>query len=58
MSLDALTQARIWRGIRPVSAEGLGVVAISHDGDLLDAVADRRVGLAEGRLTPARTTPA
>lgn len=59
VSLDALTQARIWRGILArVSAEGLGVVAISHDGDLLDAVADRRVGLAEGRLTPARTTPA
>lgn len=59
VSLDAITQARIWRGILArVSAEGLGVVAISHDGDLLDAVADRRVGLAEGRLTPARTTPA
>ena len=59
VSLDALTQARIWRGILArVSTGGLGVLAISHDDDLLDAVADRRLTLEAGRLTPPRTTPA
>ena len=59
VSLDALTQARIWRGILArVRAGALGVVAISHDADLLAAVADRRVALAGGRLTQPRTTPA
>lgn len=40
--LDAITQAQLWHALlRRVREEGLGVVAISHDDELLAAVADR-----------------
>lgn len=41
-NLDAITQAGIWHALLAVvRAEGIGVLAISHDRPLLDAVADR-----------------
>ncbi|WP_440898862.1 ABC transporter ATP-binding protein [Actinosynnema sp.] len=47
-SLDAITQAVIWRLLlERVRADRVGVLAISHDRPLLDAVADRVVDLAE-----------
>ncbi|WP_122817457.1 ABC transporter ATP-binding protein [Nocardioides pantholopis] len=43
-SLDALTQAVLWRHVRAyVDRTGAGVLAISHDAPLLDQVADRVV---------------
>ncbi|MDO5503625.1 MAG: ATP-binding cassette domain-containing protein [Actinomycetia bacterium] len=50
VSLDAITQARIWREILArVRADGLGVLAITHDPDLLAAVADHPLALHAGR---------
>lgn len=47
-SLDALTQAMLWdRVLAEVRAGRLGVLAISHDTDLLDVVADDVVELGE-----------
>ncbi|SHK37696.1 peptide/nickel transport system ATP-binding protein [Pseudonocardia thermophila] len=47
-SLDALTQARIWYLLLDrARSERIGVLAISHDRALLDAVASRVVGWAE-----------
>lgn len=41
-SLDAVTQARVWRLLLAAAREGeIGVLAISHDRPLLDVVADR-----------------
>lgn len=55
-SLDAITQAMLWdRLLQQVDADGLGVLAISHDQALLDAVADEVVDLAD---LAAETTPA
>lgn len=45
-SLDAITQARIWHLLLDQArAHGIGVVAISHDPDLLAAVTDRVIDL-------------
>ena len=50
--LDAITQAQLWHAVLDRVASGrLGVVAISHDEELLSVVADRLVRLDEGRLT-------
>ena len=47
-SLDAITQVRIWELLLARVRRGdLGVLAISHDAPLLDAVADRVVALAD-----------
>lgn len=47
-SLDAITQVRIWEILLAGVRRGdLGVLAISHDAALLDAVADRVVALAD-----------
>lgn len=47
-SLDAITQAMLWdRLIARVDSHGLGVLAISHDRALLDAVADEIVEIAD-----------
>jgi peptide/nickel transport system ATP-binding protein len=44
-SLDALTQARIWHLLLDrARSERIGVLAISHDRPLLDAVASRVIG--------------
>ena len=54
--LDAITQARIWRVLlRRVRSGGLGLLAISHDGDLLARVADRVVDLGAPATEPAAT---
>jgi peptide/nickel transport system ATP-binding protein len=46
-SVDALTQARIWHQlVERARADKIGVLAISHDQDLLAAVADRTVELS------------
>ena len=58
-SLDALTQALLWDRILEAAANGLGVLAISHDPDLLSAVADEQVRIEDGRLvTQPQSTPA
>nr|WP_202893568.1 ATP-binding cassette domain-containing protein [Kribbella italica] len=45
-SLDAITQARIWHLLlEQARAQEIGVVAISHDPDLLAAVTDRVIDL-------------
>jgi peptide/nickel transport system ATP-binding protein len=47
-SLDALTQARVWRLLLDRARAGdIGVLAISHDLPLLEAVADRVVAFAD-----------
>jgi len=44
--LDAITQAQLWSVLlRRVRSNGIGLVAISHDQDLLAVVADRVVDL-------------
>ena len=44
--LDPVTQAQIWHALlHRVRTAGLGILAISHDDDLLAAVADRVVDL-------------
>ncbi|ACU36986.1 ABC transporter ATP-binding protein [Actinosynnema mirum] len=54
-SLDAITQAVIWRLLlERVRADRIGVLAVSHDRPLLDAVADRVVDLAALQAEPAR----
>lgn len=71
VSLDALTQAQVWRDLLAwVERDGLGVLAISHDPDLLGAVADETLTLepetgriapstpGRAEVTPSRTTPA
>lgn len=46
-SLDALTQADVWHQVLEVAgAEGIGVLAISHDAPLLGRIADRVEHLA------------
>ncbi len=46
-SLDALTQAEVWRDLLGLARDaGIGVLAVSHDAPLLDAVADRVVEFA------------
>lgn len=51
--LDAITQAQLWHALlRRVREEGLGVVAISHDDELLAAVADRIHDLDEPTAPP------
>jgi len=48
--LDPLTQAQIWHVLLDrVRADGLGVLAVSHDDALLDRVADRVVDLPAPR---------
>jgi peptide/nickel transport system ATP-binding protein len=47
-SLDAITQAILWRHLREQVALGLGVLAVSHDRALLDAVADEVRSLEPG----------
>lgn len=45
-SLDAVTQARIWHLLLArVRTDGIGLLAISHDDDLLAAVTDRTIDL-------------
>ncbi|MGC4938190.1 ABC transporter ATP-binding protein [Kribbella sp. DT2] len=45
-SLDAVTQARVWHLLLDrARTEGIGVLAISHDNDLLAAVTDRTIDL-------------
>ena len=45
--LDPVTQAQIWHALlRRVRAGTIGILAVSHDGPLLDAVADRTLSLA------------
>ena len=47
-SLDPISQAEVWRLLlAEVRARDIGVLAISHDRPLLDAVADRVVELAD-----------
>jgi len=47
-SLDPISQAQVWRLLlAAVRTRDIGVLAISHDRPLLDAVADRVVDLAE-----------
>ncbi|MBP2336720.1 peptide/nickel transport system ATP-binding protein [Saccharothrix coeruleofusca] len=47
-NLDAITQAGLWHSLlAAVRAEGIGVLAISHDRPLLDAVADRVLDFAD-----------
>jgi peptide/nickel transport system ATP-binding protein len=56
-SLDALTQARIWHLLLDrARADGIGVLAISHDRALLDAVASRVVEWAD-LAAQATSTP-
>lgn len=48
-SLDALTQAQVWHDLLAwVERDGLGVLAISHDPDLLSAVAGETLTLGVG----------
>jgi peptide/nickel transport system ATP-binding protein len=57
--LDAATQAQIWHAIvRRVDDGRLGVLAISHDDELLEAVAVRTVtlGATEGDVVPGLTS--
>ncbi|GAA2697090.1 MULTISPECIES: ABC transporter ATP-binding protein [Actinosynnema] len=54
-SLDAITQAVIWRLLlERVRADRIGVLAVSHDRPLLDAVADRVIDLAALQAEPAQ----
>lgn len=47
-SLDAISQAQVWRLLLgAVRTRGIGVLAISHDRPLLDAVADRVLDFAD-----------
>ncbi|MGW5049547.1 ABC transporter ATP-binding protein [Actinokineospora sp. NPDC004072] len=63
-SLDALTQARVWRLLLArARAEGIGLLVISHDLPLLGAVADRtltweqvRAGAAEPAASSRRSS--
>jgi energy-coupling factor transport system ATP-binding protein len=45
---------RTWRELVELLAglrdDGRGIVVVTHDGDLVDALGDRRVGLAGGRM--------
>ncbi|MFT7836041.1 ATP-binding cassette domain-containing protein [Saccharothrix sp. BKS2] len=52
-SLDAISQAEVWRLLLArVRAGGVGVLAISHDGPLLEAVADRVLDFADLAVSP------
>lgn len=54
-SLDAIGQVRTWHLLlERVRAERIGVLAISHDAALLDAVADRTVAVEEVLAPPGR----
>ncbi|WP_104106709.1 ATP-binding cassette domain-containing protein [Nocardioides sp. 616] len=51
-SLDAITQAMLWRHLAErVHDQGVGVLAISHDRDLLARVVDRVVVLEDAAIT-------
>ncbi|MCL5888087.1 MAG: ATP-binding cassette domain-containing protein [Actinobacteria bacterium] len=44
--LDAITQAQLWRAVREtVDQRGLGVLVVSHERALIDALCDRTVAL-------------
>ncbi|KKB10278.1 ABC transporter ATP-binding protein [Devosia chinhatensis] len=49
--LDPITQANIWRYLLAQCRKGLGVIAISHDRQLIDRVATRRYTLTDRGLT-------
>ncbi|WP_425310753.1 ATP-binding cassette domain-containing protein [Ammonicoccus fulvus] len=51
--LDAITTASIVAVLRRRADAGLGVLAISHDRELLDAWADDVVELSQGQASPA-----
>lgn len=57
-SLDPISQAQVWRRLlAAVRTRDIGVLAISHDRPLLDAVADRVVDLADlSEPSPAETS--
>lgn len=57
--LDPITQAQLWAVLRERAARGgLGILAVSHDRDLLDVVADRVVTLADGSVRATASLPA
>ena len=46
--LDTITQAQLWRAVREaVDRRGLGVLVVSHERSLIDALCDRVVALDE-----------
>ncbi len=48
--LDAITQAQIWQVvIKYCKDNGIGLIVISHDKDLVDQVCDRVVNLENKR---------
>lgn len=48
--LDAITQAQIWKVvIKYCKDNGIGLIVISHDKDLVDQVCDRVVNLENNR---------
>lgn len=50
--LDPITQAQLWHVLLDrVRAGRIGLLAVAHDDALLDAVADRVLDVAEGRVT-------
>lgn len=52
-SLDAITQARLWKLLlAEVRENALGLLVVSHDDELLAAVADDVVRMGAGRLLP------
>lgn len=51
--LDPVTTASITRVVRDLAASGVGVLAISHDAELLAAWADETYALRDGLLTAA-----
>lgn len=52
--LDSITQARVWHGLLGVArARSVGVLAISHDEELLDRIADRVLRWDEAVLRPS-----
>lgn len=54
-SLDPISQAGVWRLLlAEVRARGIGVLAISHDGPLLEVVADRVLDFADLAASPDR----
>ena len=51
-NLDAESAAAVIRLLRSIADDGRAVVLVTHDGDAAASVADRVLGLREGRLTP------
>ncbi len=50
--LDPITQVEIWSFLMNRCRQGLGILAISHDAELLKRIGTRQVQLANGSLTP------